>query len=54
MSVTAAAYVDLGQIVGALTSGRRQTGAYLSLQVGFWRAPGASRSVCGQMGGARP
>ena len=34
VSVTAA-YVDLGQIVGALTSGRRQTGAYLSLQVGF-------------------
>jgi len=34
LSVTAA-YVDLGQIVGALTSGRRQTGAYLSLQVGF-------------------
>ncbi len=34
VSVTAA-YVDLGQIVGALTAGRRQTGAYLSLQVGF-------------------
>ena len=34
VSVTAA-YVDLGQIVGALTANRKQTGAYLSLQVGF-------------------
>jgi len=34
VSVTAA-YVDLGQIVGALTANRRQTGGYLSLQVGF-------------------
>ncbi len=33
-SVTAA-YVDLGQIVGALTANKRQTGGYLSLQVGF-------------------
>ncbi|MEO7256182.1 MAG: DUF3034 family protein [Casimicrobium sp.] len=30
-----AAYVDLGEIVGALTANRRQSGAYLSLQVGF-------------------
>jgi hypothetical protein len=30
-----AAYVDLGQIVGALTANRRQSGGYLSLQVGF-------------------
>lgn len=30
-----AAYVDLGEIVGALTANRRQTGGYLSLQVGF-------------------
>ena len=29
------AYVDLGEIVGALTANRRQTGGYLSLQVGF-------------------
>lgn len=34
VSVTAA-YVDLGQIVGALTANKRQTGGYLSLQVGF-------------------
>ena len=34
VSITAA-YVDLGQIVGALTANRRQTGGYLSLQVGF-------------------
>jgi Protein of unknown function (DUF3034) len=34
LSVTAA-YVDLGQIVGALTANRKQTGAYLSLQAGF-------------------
>ncbi|TAF99308.1 MAG: DUF3034 family protein [Betaproteobacteria bacterium] len=34
VSITAA-YVDLGQIVGALTNDRRQTGAYLSLQFGF-------------------
>jgi len=34
VSVTAA-YVDLGEIVGALTANRRQTGGYLSLQVGF-------------------
>lgn len=34
VSVTAA-YVDIGQIVGALTANRRQTGGYLSLQVGF-------------------
>lgn len=34
VSITAA-YVDLGEIVGALTSNRRQTGGYLSLQVGF-------------------
>ena len=34
VSVTAA-YVDLGQIVGALTTNRKQTGGYLSLQVGF-------------------
>lgn len=31
----AAAYVDLGEIVGALTANRRQAGAYVSLQVGF-------------------
>lgn len=30
-----AAYVDLGQIVGALTQNERQRGGYLSLQVGF-------------------
>ncbi len=29
------AYVDLGQIVGALTANRRQAGGYMSLQVGF-------------------
>ena len=29
------AYVDLGEIVGALTANRRQPGGYLSLQVGF-------------------
>ena len=34
VSITAA-YVDLGEIVGALTANRRQTGAYLSLQLGF-------------------
>jgi len=34
VSITAA-YVDLGEIVGALTNNRRQTGAYLSLQAGF-------------------
>ena len=34
VSVTLA-YVDLGQIVGALTATRRQTGGYLSLQAGF-------------------
>jgi hypothetical protein len=34
VSITAA-YVDLGEIVGALSGNRRQTGAYLSLQVGF-------------------
>ncbi len=34
VSITAA-YLDLGQIVGALTADRKQTGAYLSLQVGF-------------------
>ena len=34
VSITAA-YVDLGEIVGALTANRRQTGGYLSLQVGF-------------------
>ena len=34
VSITAA-YVDLGAIVGALTANRRQTGAYLSLQLGF-------------------
>ena len=34
VSITAA-YVDLGEIVGALTANRRQNGAYLSLQVGF-------------------
>lgn len=34
VSITAA-YVDLGEIVGALTKNRRQTGAYLSLQAGF-------------------
>ncbi len=34
VSITAA-YVDLGEIVGALTANRRQTGAYLSLQAGF-------------------
>ena len=34
VSITAA-YVDLGEIVGALTSHRRQTGGYLSMQVGF-------------------
>ena len=34
VSITAA-YVDLRQIVGALTNNRRQTGAYLSLQAGF-------------------
>ncbi len=30
-----AAYVNLGQIVGALSGDRKQTGGYLSLQVGF-------------------
>jgi Protein of unknown function (DUF3034) len=30
-----AAYVNLGQIVGALSGDRNQTGGYLSLQVGF-------------------
>ena len=34
VSITAA-YVDLGQIVGALTANRRQSGGYLSLQAGF-------------------
>ena len=34
VSITAA-YVDLGEIVGALTANRRQGGGYLSLQVGF-------------------
>ena len=34
VSITAA-YVDLGQIVGALTASKRQSGGYLSLQVGF-------------------
>jgi len=34
VSITAA-YVDLGQIVGALTANKRQSGAYLSVQVGF-------------------
>ena len=34
VSITAA-YVDLGEIVGGLTSNRRQAGAYLSLQAGF-------------------
>ena len=34
VSITAA-YVDLGQLVGALTANKRQSGAYLSLQVGF-------------------
>ena len=34
VSITAA-YVDLGEIVGALTANRRQTGGYLSMQVGF-------------------
>ena len=34
VSITAA-YVDLGEIVGVLTANRRQTGGYLSLQVGF-------------------
>jgi hypothetical protein len=34
VSVTAA-YVNLGQIVGALSGDRKQTGGYLSLQVGF-------------------
>jgi hypothetical protein len=34
VSVTAA-YVDLGKVVGALTDGRRQSGGYLTLQVGF-------------------
>jgi hypothetical protein len=34
LSVTAA-YVDLGQIVGALTNNDSQRGGYLSLQVGF-------------------
>lgn len=34
VSITAA-YVDLGEIVGALTANRRQTGGYVSLQVGF-------------------
>ena len=29
------AYVDLGQIVGALTANRRQAGGYMSLQAGF-------------------
>jgi hypothetical protein len=30
-----AAYVNLGQIVGALSGDRKQTGGYLSVQVGF-------------------
>jgi hypothetical protein len=34
ISVTAA-YVDLGQIVGALTNDRKQTGAYVSVQLGY-------------------
>jgi Protein of unknown function (DUF3034) len=34
VSITAA-YVNLGQIVGALSGDRKQTGGYLSLQVGF-------------------
>ena len=34
VSITAA-YVDLGEIVGALTANRRQGGGYLSLQAGF-------------------
>ena len=34
VSITAA-YVDLGQIVGALTANKRQSGAYLSVQAGF-------------------
>jgi hypothetical protein len=34
VSITAA-YVDLGQIVGALTNNKRQSGGYLSVQVGF-------------------
>ena len=34
VSITAA-YVDLGQIVGALTVNKRQSGAYLSVQAGF-------------------
>lgn len=34
VSVTAA-YVDLGQVAGALTNNKRQTGGYLSVQAGF-------------------